>query len=347
MRHAVRKSTSDAVRQLQPWLVSARARAHKRKSAAPLNAQVPRASSRPPHQRGMPLTAMATQLWIAASEGSIADVSRLVAAGADIGSIDPKDVRALRRVLARTRRDPIDHEPCASCAQLDRDALHKAAFRGLTAAVTELVRLGADTGPRNRVRSATHRAPRSPPARLPACPPLLTGQRSQFRSTALILAAYWGHTATAVELVRLGADIEARDNVSFRCSWAARAYRSAHTSAACIVEFVPTHLEGDRPLTLRVPQLEWTALMYAAARGHTATAAELVRIGGDINAKIRVRIRHARAVVGDAALPGWLGHYSRCALTSGRCAERRNLHRLSRAVRAQEHRRVAEACCGA
>ncbi len=33
----------------------------------------------------------------------------------------------------------------------------------------------------------------------------------------------------------------------------------------------------------------WTALMYAAVNGHTATAVELVRLGADINAKGNVR----------------------------------------------------------
>jgi hypothetical protein len=40
---------------------------------------------------------------------------------------------------------------------------------------------------------------------------------------------------------------------------------------------------------LRVPQDGWTALVSAADYGHTATAAELVRLGADINAKDNVR----------------------------------------------------------
>jgi hypothetical protein len=36
---------------------------------------------------------------------------------------------------------------------------------------------------------------------------------------------------------------------------------------------------------------DWTALINAVGNGHTATAAELVRLGADINAKLRVRTR--------------------------------------------------------
>ncbi len=36
-------------------------------------------------------------------------------------------------------------------------------------------------------------------------------------------------------------------------------------------------------------QEDWTALMWAAYKGHTATAAELVRLGADVNAKNNVR----------------------------------------------------------
>ncbi len=40
---------------------------------------------------------------------------------------------------------------------------------------------------------------------------------------------------------------------------------------------------------MRVVQRGWTALMIAADKGRTATAAELVRLGADINAKSNVR----------------------------------------------------------
>jgi hypothetical protein len=43
------------------------------------------------------------------------------------------------------------------------------------------------------------------------------------------------------------------------------------------------------PRTLRVLQDGWTALMHAADKGHTATVAELVRLGADINSKDWVR----------------------------------------------------------
>ncbi len=90
--------------------------------------------------------------------------------------------------------------------------------------------------------------------------------------TALIHAAYKGRTATAAELVRLGADINAKDNV--------RACEGA--------ELGSTH--RGLPRTLRVLQDGWTALMDAASQGHTATVAELVRLGADLNAKTNVRI---------------------------------------------------------
>ncbi len=129
-------------------------------------------------------------------------------------------------------------------------------FNGHTATAAELVRLGAKINAKSSVRltaaglSCVH-----------------SSLRCQEGRSALMYAAGLGRTATCVELVRLGADIDKRDNVR-----------------AC---------EGvELGLTRRcVLQGCWTALMCAAASGHTATAAELVRLGADINAKSRVRVR--------------------------------------------------------
>jgi ankyrin repeat protein len=94
-------------------------------------------------------------------------------------------------------------------------------------------------------------------------------------------AAGNGRTATAAELVRLGADINGKDNVR-----------------ACEgIEF-----ESTPPRALRVLQLGWTALIWAAYNGHIDTVTELVRLGADINAVDNVRM-HAPRWAGDAA---WL-----------------------------------------
>jgi hypothetical protein len=53
--------------------------------------------------------------------------------------------------------------------------------------------------------------------------------------TALMFTAYWGHTATAGELVRLGADINAKDNVQMLSAARARAQADdAAWLASCI-----------------------------------------------------------------------------------------------------------------
>ncbi len=86
--------------------------------------------------------------------------------------------------------------------------------------------------------------------------------------TALMCAAGKGHIATVAELVRLGAEINAKNKVR-----------------ACErVELESTH-------SCRVLQDGWTALVHAAGNGHTATVAELVRLGADIHAKDKVRVR--------------------------------------------------------
>jgi hypothetical protein len=101
-----------------------------------------------------------------------------------------------------------------------------AAAGGHTATVAELVRLGARPNGRDRVsarqalRSASvHRA--RPYLALHAFFFSTTFARqprvrAQTGWTALTYVAYHGHTATATELVRLGADVNAKDQV--RCS---------------------------------------------------------------------------------------------------------------------------------
>ncbi len=92
--------------------------------------------------------------------------------------------------------------------------------------------------------------------------------------TALMWAADKDHTATAAELVRLGADIHAKDKVRV-CEG---------------VELASTRRVSDRG-RCGVLQDGLTAFMSAADRGHTATATELVRLGADIHAKDNVRAR--------------------------------------------------------
>ncbi len=95
--------------------------------------------------------------------------------------------------------------------------------------------------------------------------------RTWIQWTSLINAAREGHTATAAELVRLGADINAKSSVR------------ACEGAGCV--------GVDSPLCCGVPhaQVGWTALMHAAWCGRTVTAAELARLGADVNAKSDVR----------------------------------------------------------
>ncbi len=90
--------------------------------------------------------------------------------------------------------------------------------------------------------------------------------------TALMHAADNGHTATAAQLVRLGADINAKDWVR---AW-----------------------EGVELMLLRVLQAGRTALMRAAREGHTVTAAELVRLGADINENSHDYVRACEGAAG-------------------------------------------------
>jgi ankyrin repeat protein len=88
--------------------------------------------------------------------------------------------------------------------------------------------------------------------------------------TALMRAAGWGHIATAAELVRLGANINAKDKVC-ACEGLSWGGLIVADRGRCELQF------GG------------TALMRVAANGHTATAAKLVQPGADINAKNNVR----------------------------------------------------------
>jgi hypothetical protein len=143
-----------------------------------------------------------------------------------------------------------------------------AAVMGQTATVSELGRLGAALNAKTAVRpAATPRAfafRRSCHAGARTRPVVL--YVLQDGVTALMSAIINQHTATAAELMRLGADVNATDNV--RVSWG----RTSVTAA------------------LRVQQ-RWTALMFAAFYGITTTAADLVRHGADLNARNNVRIR--------------------------------------------------------
>jgi ankyrin repeat protein len=93
---------------------------------------------------------------------------------------------------------------------------------------------------------------------------------------ALHRAAFNGDTAMVAELARLGADVNARGTVSEARPWRVLCLTAAPTAA----------------------QSGKTALTWAAYKGHTATAAELVRLGTDINAKTIVRIRCSCACAG-------------------------------------------------
>jgi hypothetical protein len=115
------------------------------------------------------------------------------------------------------------------------------------------------------------------------CDPLmrvLSAAWPQMGRTVLMLAAAFGRTATAAELVRLGADINAKDDVRVRCTCARGPRRARSRARLC----------GELSWT-RVLQGGQTALMLAAANGRTATATELVQLGADVNAKGNVCFR--------------------------------------------------------
>ncbi len=89
-------------------------------------------------------------------------------------------------------------------------ALYKAASRGHTATVTELARLGADVNAMSEV--CPEAAPRATGSRGAAACALDNPRSLQYR-TALIIAAIMGFSATAVELVRLGANMDTKTAV--------------------------------------------------------------------------------------------------------------------------------------
>ncbi len=139
-------------------------------------------------------------------------------------------------------------------------------------------------------------------------------------------AAYNGHTATAAELVRLGADINAKSNVR-ACEGAASGSTHRCVVACC-----------------RVADLRRTALTDAAEMGHTATAAELVRLGADINAKCNVRACGSIGVESPLLCGVLMLQDGRTALMYAahvRCSPRQNRHgRRTRAAWGGHQREV-------
>jgi hypothetical protein len=129
-------------------------------------------------------------------------------------------------------------------------------------------------------------------------PPLATvslWRAGQFDQEALHKACEAGHADTAVELVRLGADLNAKNSVrpAVRSYRTQRSARSLRVSKRC---------GRVHTLILRAPcarvQEGMAAICRASRWGHTATIAELVRLGADINASDKVRFRCGRAALG-------------------------------------------------
>jgi ankyrin repeat protein len=85
--------------------------------------------------------------------------------------------------------------------------------------------------------------------------------------TPIIFAAFNDRAEAAAELVRLRADINARNHVG-----------------SCLLAFAAPLL-----LTACTRQAGWTALIRAAFRGHIATATKLVQLGADANINDNVR----------------------------------------------------------
>jgi hypothetical protein len=182
-------------------------------------------------------------------------VRELVRLGAQVNAknkVRPLPVIALAFIAAR--RVGLQNAFC------DTTLMH-AVSCGKTATAAELVRLGANVNAKNSVRMRPHavqlRALARGPRRLQCVvymhtdrvfgvlrqgrlvlvrAPLTAGFDAwlQNGSTALMNAASTFHTATAVELVHLGADINAKDNVCIRCR-CARAPRRLSVSSVWFV----------------------------------------------------------------------------------------------------------------
>jgi hypothetical protein len=107
-------------------------------------------------------------------------------------------------------------------------------------------------------------------------------------------AAFRGRTATITELVRLGADVNAKDEVRLGVAKGA----CICCSCACRCVAARTFVDSAYPceeLNCSALQRGWTALLIVGSRGDVdatmlLTAAELVRLGAHINASDTVRI---------------------------------------------------------
>jgi ankyrin repeat protein len=160
-------------------------------------------------------------IMMAATKGRAAAVDQLIRLGA---SVDARDsVVPPPSLLRRADLAPVSRPPTAVRLQANAP-LHKAAGGGHTAAIRELARGGANLDAVNAVGGSA--ACRSVPSSL------LHGAR-QGGWTALMVAARWGCTATAVELVRLGADVNKKPRPVRAEARSHRHFSRSARTAAC------------------------------------------------------------------------------------------------------------------
>jgi hypothetical protein len=174
------------------------------------------------------MSVSAMQLWQAAKAGDTAEVSRLVVARADVRSRDPNRDRNLLEVNVAEKTYHVKGR-CVSASLVCAGQGRRHGPHGHGARACAAGRAGQREKQGSPVACdcvGGHRCP-------------TRGLQNAFCDTALMHAVSYGKTATAAELVRLGANINARNSVRVRRSCAhsraaASSMRRLHAHGSCV-----------------------------------------------------------------------------------------------------------------